>query len=99
MKKYAILVASEEMFKRDYKEFKNAYDKYCIYTIGDWNIYEEFDSYDEAIEFFDSIKPSYRSLSCAKGDYKLCDIYELVERYPDGYGEFYDMCLDFKSAC
>lgn len=97
MKKYAILVESEEMFNRDYKRFKNAYDKHSYATIGEWTICEEFDSYDEAIEFFDDIKPSYRSLSCAIGDYKIGDIYELVERYPDGYGEFYDICIKYKS--
>lgn len=102
MKKYVIKVASEEMFKRDYRYFKNAYDKYYYYCNDDWEIYEEFDDEDEAEKFFKSIKPSYVSLSCSGGNYKLCDIYEFLERVKEHYGEdeddYTEILLDSKWA-
>lgn len=83
MKRYAILVAYVEMFRSDYKRYLNSWDKHCNNKNQENKIYKEFDDINKARECFQSIKPSYRSLTCCKGDYKLCEVYQLVMRYVD----------------
>lgn len=95
MKKYAILKTFEEMTKEDYRRYSDSLDKFDCSSNQDLEIVEEFDDLEEAEEYFELIKPVLREMGFAV-KYFYSEIYQLVERYEDEYGDIYDNILKIK---